>query len=45
MGGILVNQDSSSTCFMLLRIPTEVNGTILIGTMSWIGSEKQQARL
>lgn len=36
VGAIPVNQDSSSTCFMLLRIPTEVNGAILGGKMSWI---------
>lgn len=36
MGAIPVNQDSSSICFMLLRTPTEVNGTILGGKMIWI---------
>lgn len=45
VGGISVNQDSSSVCFMLLRIATEVNETILVGKMSWIWSQEHLAGL
>lgn len=45
VGGISVNQDSSSVCFVLLRIATEVNGTILMGKMSWIWSQEHLAGL
>lgn len=45
VGAVPVNQDSSSPCFMLLRIPTEANGTILGGKMNRIWFQEHLAGL